>query len=185
MKPFLIFFLVLLAACTPPTEMASAAQIAEQFLMASDFSENIQLLESNTLRCDDCFVFIFRVAEANEAAIVVEKGEVVQAIIDNSWDELHKRPIESFSFETTGISVYYCARPRPVQCGTEGEKVCSSQSKDFQNPCLACRDAATKWYTQGACELGYSKRVIDDLSRGRITKDSGPALILLVWHLNE
>ncbi len=208
----LFCFLILLAGCEQGEikrdySMEDSKEIAKLFILNSptySYDGNaLRFRESNTLRCDNCFIFIFKFASSYPGygdrsnqiltetitdhliGVVVQKGEVVQAVIDNEWDEIKQRYIKDYELMSDeGVTpIYYCTKPRPANCEEENEPVCSSDKKDYSSGCSACLNKKTKWYTKGACRLGYTQQVIDDLNKGKITKESGPVLILWGWEL--
>jgi len=119
---------------------------------------------------------------------VTHQGKVVEAIIDNKWDELKQRGISDFERiklnDSSNIPLYYCPDPRPANCIDEQSQVCSSAKSDYINGCEACKDPNVKWFLRDKCNSGYYNKVADDLNKGKITKDSGPVLVLYGMTLN-
>ena len=189
--------------------LEDSKEIAELFVRNSPTyaydGSKIRMLHSAELRCDNCLVFVFEfmsshpgygdrsdkmTAEARTKHIIdviVSKGQVIQATIDNEWDEIKQRgaiDYERIDIESlTRIPMYLCTGTRPANCNPETEPVCSSDNKDYTNGCLACSKETTKWYTKGECRRGYTERVIKDLGQGKVTKDSGPFLVVVAWNM--
>lgn len=210
--PIIFSLLIILVSCieketTKEYSLEESKKIAESFvinsLTYSSDGSNLRLIDSNKLRCDNCFIFVFEFTSSHAGfgdrsekviaevviehviSVIVQNDEVVQAIIDNRWNEIKQKPItdyETIDLEKSArIPLYYCTEPRPKLCPDENEPTCSSDKKDYRNGCEACTKKTTKWYTKGGCNLGYVDRVIRDLKGGKLTKESGPVLILWGW----
>lgn len=202
----LVFMLVSCSEYSLTTEEkamgAAEAFMRESTTFAYDGSD-LGLLDSNTLRCNDCRIFIYGFISTSEGygektqeeggeqvyhqtSVVVQGTEVIQAITDNVWNEIRQRPIQDYEIiegeRMSRLPVYYCAEPRPENCVVEEDAVCGSNIKDYVSPCMACIDSAAKWYTRGACEKGYTNKAIEDLSKGKITKESSTLLIFIGWN---
>ncbi|MBU1974796.1 MAG: hypothetical protein KKG59_00155 [Nanoarchaeota archaeon] len=124
----------------------------------------------------------------HRASVIVQNGQVVQAIIDNEWNELKQREAADYDDlnldKSDKIPLFYCPNPRPTECAKESDPVCSNNKADFNNPCEACKKKTTKWYIKGSCALGFIDKASNDLQNGKITTESGSALILAVWAQN-
>lgn len=202
---------LLLAGCMRAYTMEESESVARDFLITSPTyrfdGSNLKLKDSNSLGCRNCHIFIFEFLSANAgygdregkelaqvvtphiSSVMVKDGKVVQAVIDNRWDEIRQRELTDYEKkkvdDSSLIPVYYCAKPRPKECDEGTKPVCSSAKKDFENACKACMSQYTKWYVEGECSRGYVDKVLNDLTQGKITKESGQFLVLVGWNLNE
>lgn len=208
---FLIILIISLfvVACQekmPNYTFEDSKNVAELFILNapsySSSGSNLTFISSNTLKCDNCFVFIYtylskstnyginsNIQQNNEQvkhtiSILVNYGQVVGAVIDNQWDELNQNYISNseivnFNLDSN-IPTYFCKDPRPDVCDETIVPVCNSDNVEFSNSCKACKDKNTKWYIKSTCDKGYAMKIIDDLNKGKITKTSGPAIILLI-----
>ena len=65
--------------------------------------------------------------------VVVQNNEVIQAIIDNKWNEIKQREILDYEMidgeKVDKIPIYYCTEPRPKNCEKEKESVSSVRIK--------------------------------------------------------
>ncbi|MFH1850345.1 MAG: Kazal-type serine protease inhibitor family protein [archaeon] len=185
--------LLLVMACTPYTA-EHAAGAAEQFVLQSSSyrsgGQRLDLVDQNTLQCDSCYIFVYRYSSLEGGVehymdVLVQENKVIQAILDNRWDELRGRDIEDDAVldSLSAVPAYYCPAPRPEICTGNDDPVCGSDGVDYSNGCSACSQRPVKWYTRGICSLGYTQKVIDDLNRGRITDDSTPVIVMIGWEL--
>lgn len=204
--------ILLLSACsTEPMKtvtepsIENSREIATNFILNSptykfDGSE-LKLMDSNTLRCDKCFIYVFEFkskyigygdrtsknpkqkSTQHIITVVIQDKEVIQAIVDNTWNEIKQREILDYEIidgeKVEKIPIYYCTEPRPKNCEKENESVCGSNKILYMSPCFACQYAGVKWYTKSACEKGYTDKAIDDLIKGKVTKESSTLLIMV------
>ena len=208
-KFFLVVLFFLVAGCMQDDrEIRENLPVAENFVEISPTysfdGSGLELVSSDRLRCDECYIYVFNFTSSHAGygdrtgqtvaqiitphtiSVVVKEGHVVQAIIDNEWNEILQKSVESFEeirFDGV-IPVYYCV-DTPDSCKEEDDQVCSDRIKDFSSGCMACQDKNTKWYTKGACDQGFSQKAIDDLMKGRITKESAQVLILTKWYFDQ
>jgi hypothetical protein len=208
--------LIFLAGCQPKETAKDSfreqsQKIAEEFIINSETysmdGTDLKIKDSNTLRCEGCYVFLYdftssysgygnrtdkilaQVLTTHTISVFVQNGAVIQAVVDNKWDEIKQRQIQDFEKikpdENSKIPIYYCSYPRPTNCLKEEDSVCSSDKRNHLNGCEACRKKSTKWYAKGECDKGYVNRVISDLTKGDITKESGQFIVLVGWNLEN
>ncbi|HEX77373.1 MAG TPA: hypothetical protein G4O03_03050 [Dehalococcoidia bacterium] len=101
-----------------PVSQEQSQQIAEDYVrncptFAFDgIEETLRLVETITLRCPYCWEFVFRfqsrhagygdrtgqvlaqVLTTHTARIIVQEGEVIQAVMDDEWDMMQQKPIK-------------------------------------------------------------------------------------------
>lgn len=211
----LLLLIVFMIGCEEQVQqdftLEDSKEIATLFILNSPTYQyngnNLQLIDSKTLRCENCYIFIFKFVSAydgygartdkspteieteNVIDVIVQKGEVIQATINNEWNEILQRNIVNYELidgnKVERIPTYYCSEPRPQVCPEENSPVCGSDKNDYKNGCSACTKKSVKWYTNGKCNLGYNQRVIKDLNQGKITKDSGPLMLVVAWSMLE
>ncbi|PIY60279.1 hypothetical protein COY95_02600, partial [Candidatus Woesearchaeota archaeon CG_4_10_14_0_8_um_filter_47_5] len=204
--------LLVYAGCTEQSHTMESGEIAARtfIVQAPTYASGgygLMLESSGTLRCENCFIYVFNFSSSgagygdrqgmvdeadtqgitlHRVVVLVSKGDVVQAVIDNGWDELQQRSIEDY--ESVGedtsspIPLYYCSEPRPGACPDEQEPVCSSDRYEYPNGCAACMKSTTQWYAKGSCQSGYYEQLTKDLNKGAVTKDTASFLILLGWN---
>ncbi|MBN1386233.1 hypothetical protein JW968_04660 [Candidatus Woesearchaeota archaeon] len=195
---------LVLAACAPVPRSYSlddSREKARLYVLGSQTygfdGQDLVLEESKVLGCDNCFLFIFsfdsshagygdrsgqvvaQVITPHIMDVVIQNGGVIQAIIDNEWNELKQRPIKDFEVLISEgvVPVYYCTSPRPEICEGEEDKVCGSGGLDYQNPCEACSIRSVEWYVKGACSSGHFTKVSKEITSGKLSKDSGQFML--------
>ncbi|MDD5086967.1 MAG: hypothetical protein PHV16_04405 [Candidatus Nanoarchaeia archaeon] len=114
----LLFFIFGCEQTTRDYSFEESKEIATLFVLNSPTyqynGKNLELLDSGSLECDNCFMFVFRFSSAydgygdrqdkipneieteNIIEVIVQKGEVIQATINNEWNEILQRKISDY-----------------------------------------------------------------------------------------
>jgi major membrane immunogen (membrane-anchored lipoprotein) len=172
--------------------LEDSKEVAQLFILNSptyaSSGKNIQLVDEKSLRCDYCYVFIFSFEASGYGSapeitteqswqqimsVVVKQGKVVQANINNKWDEIKQKEIpiqdkDNIDLNPT-IKVFHCLDSEQ-ECSNKQNPVCGSNTQDYVNSCKACMK--TKWYTKGICDLGYTQKAIEDLNKGKLNPEN-------------
>jgi PGF-CTERM protein len=110
---------LIIAQSPMPADQNKSLEIAEEYLLNSPtfrfdgIEDSLKLVDTNTLDCPDCWEFVFefqcrhagygnragqmlaQVITPHTAKIVIEQGRVTSAIMDEKWDMLEQKMIDS------------------------------------------------------------------------------------------
>ncbi|PIN69035.1 hypothetical protein COV93_07085 [Candidatus Woesearchaeota archaeon CG11_big_fil_rev_8_21_14_0_20_43_8] len=176
----MILVIAINSVLVPKYSIEKAQGITEKFIMTyTQYGSDLELIESDALQCENCFIFLHRFSSSSEnktshtSSVVVQKNEVIQAIIDNTWDELSQKEIKDDG--ESKIAAYYCTDI----CPEKNVTVCGSDRKDHKSPCEACKQEDVRWYVMGECAKGSMSKAIDDIREGKISKESAAVIFLI------